>query len=54
MIGTWYNCDKKSKKEISYLLHKSERTIKNAVYSGMIFDKIKKGKIIYKKEVLIR
>ena len=39
MIETWYNSDKKSKKEISYLLHKSEWTIRNAVYSAMIFEK---------------
>ena len=50
MIETWYNCDHKSKKEIAGLLHKSERTIRNAIYSGIIFEKIKQGKIIYKKE----
>lgn len=50
MIETQYNCDKKSKKEISVLLYKSGRTIRNAIYSEIIFDKVKKGKIIYKKE----
>lgn len=140
MIETWYNCDKKSKKEISILLYKSEksirreinrglvkvlnydltdkyeysariaqrkyeydmtskgpglkldqnhklvkhiekeisenkklpevvaiqlskygfniklsgRTIRNAIYSGIIFNKVKKGKIIYKKELLFK
>ena len=28
MIETWYNCDKRSKKEIAELLHKSERIIR--------------------------
>lgn len=35
MIETWYNCDKKSKKEISNLLHKSERTIRREVKRGI-------------------
>ena len=34
MIETWYNSDKKSKKEIAELLHKSERTIRNAIKKG--------------------
>lgn len=36
MIETWYNCDKKSKKEISVLLHKSERTIRREINRGLI------------------
>lgn len=36
MIETWYNCDKKSKKEISDLLHKSERTIRREINRGHI------------------
>lgn len=36
MIETWYNCDKKSKKEISDLLHKSERTIRREINRGLI------------------
>lgn len=36
MIETWYNCDKKSKKEISGLLHKSERTIRREINRGLI------------------
>lgn len=36
MIETWYNCDKKSKKEISILLHKSERTIRREINRGLV------------------
>lgn len=36
MIETWYNCDKKSKKEISVLLHKSERTIRREINRGLV------------------
>lgn len=36
MIETWYNCDKKSKKEISRLLHKSERTIRREINRGKV------------------
>lgn len=36
MIETWYNCDKKSKKEIATLLHKSERTIRREINRGLI------------------
>lgn len=39
MIETWYNCDKRSKKEIAELLHKSERIIRR---------EIKRGKVIIK------
>ena len=35
MIETWYNWDKKSKKEISDLLHKSERTIRREINRGI-------------------
>lgn len=34
MIETWYNCDKRSKKEITELLHKSERTIRREIKRG--------------------
>lgn len=36
MIETWYNSDKKSKKEIAQLLHKSERTIRREINRGLI------------------
>ena len=36
MIETWYNKDKKGKKEIAKLLHKSERTIRREVNRGKI------------------
>lgn len=36
MIETWYNCDKRSKKEISILLHKSERTIRREINRGIV------------------
>ena len=36
MIETWYNQDKKSKKEIAKLLHKSERTIRREINRGKI------------------
>lgn len=36
MIETWYNSDKKSKKEIAKLLHKSERTIRREINRGKI------------------
>lgn len=36
MIETWYNCDKKSKKEIAELLHKSERTIRREINRGLV------------------
>ncbi len=36
MIETWYNCDHKSKKEISKLLHKSERTIRREINRGKV------------------
>ena len=36
MIETWYNCDKKNKKEIAELLHKSERTIRREIKRGII------------------
>lgn len=36
MIETWYNHDKKSKKEIADLLHKSERTIRREINRGKI------------------
>lgn len=39
MIKTWYNRDKKSKKEISILLHKSERTISCEINRGLIIIK---------------
>lgn len=39
MIETWYNSDKKSKKEIAKLLHKSERTIRREINRGKIFVK---------------
>ena len=35
MIETWYNSDKKSKKEIAELLHKSERTIRREITRGL-------------------
>ena len=35
MIETWYNCDKKRKKEIAGLLHKSERTIRREIKRGI-------------------
>lgn len=36
MIETWYNKDKKNKKEISLLLHKSERTILREIQRGLV------------------
>ena len=36
MIETWYNKDKKSKKEIANLLHKSERTIRREINRGLV------------------
>ena len=36
MIETWYNSDKKSKREIAVLLHKSERTIRREINRGKI------------------
>ena len=36
MIETWYNSDKKSKKEIAALLHKSERTIRREINRGLV------------------
>ena len=36
MIETWYNQDKKSKKEIAILLHKSERTIRREIARGLV------------------
>lgn len=36
MIETWYNKDKKSKKEIAVLLHKSERTIRREINRGLV------------------
>lgn len=36
MIETWYNQDKKTKKEIAKLLHKSERTIRREINRGKV------------------
>lgn len=36
MIETWYNKDKKTKKEIASLLHKSERTIRREINRGLV------------------
>lgn len=36
MIETWYNRDKKSKKEIASLLHKSERTMRREINRGLV------------------
>ena len=36
MIETWYNHDKKSKKEIAKLLHKNERTIRREINRGKV------------------
>lgn len=36
MIETWYNSDKKSKREIAVLLHKSERTIRREINRGLV------------------
>lgn len=36
MIETWYNQDKKSKKEIAELLHKTERTIRREINRGKV------------------
>lgn len=36
MIETWYNSDKKSKKEIAELIHKSERTIRREINRRLI------------------
>ena len=36
MIETWYNIDKKSKREIAVLLHKSERTIRREINRGLV------------------
>ena len=36
MIETWFNCDGKTKKEISELLHKSERTIRREINRGLV------------------
>ena len=36
MIETWYNSDNKSKKEISKLLHKSDRTIRREINRGKV------------------
>ena len=40
----------KQLKEYGFEIEISGRTIRNAIYSGLIFDKVKQGKIIYKKE----
>ncbi len=40
----------KQLKEYGYGIQISGRTIRNAIRSGLVFDKIKQGKIIYKKE----
>ena len=40
----------KQLKEYGFEMEISGRTIRNAIYSGLIFDKVKQGKIIYKKE----
>ena len=37
-------------KEYGYEIEISGRTIRNAIYNGTLFNKIKQGKIIYKKE----
>ena len=39
MIETWYNQDKKSKKEIAKLLHKSEITIRREINRGKVIVK---------------
>lgn len=36
MIETWFNRDKKTKKEIASLLHKSERTIRREINRGLV------------------
>ena len=36
MIERWYNQDRKSKKEIAELLHKSERTIRREINRGLV------------------
>ena len=36
MIETWYNQDKKSKKEIAELLHRTERTIRREINRGKV------------------
>ena len=38
-IERWYNIDKKSKKEISRLLNKSERTIQREINKGLVLNK---------------
>ena len=43
----------KQLKENGYDIEISGRTIRNAIKSGIIFEKIKQGKIIYKKEELL-
>lgn len=40
----------KQLKENGFKIEISGRTIRNAIYSGLIFEKVKQGKIIYKKE----
>lgn len=40
----------KQLKEYGYEIEISGRTIRNAIKSGLVFDKLKQGKIIYKKE----
>lgn len=40
----------KQLKENGFEIEISGRTIRNAIYSGLIFEKVKQGKIIYKKE----
>lgn len=40
----------KQLKEYGFEIEISGRTIRNAIYSGLIFNKVKQGKIIYKKE----
>ena len=51
MIETWYNCDKKSKREIAKLLHKSERTIRREINREKVivrnYDGQKKKNIVH-------
>ena len=47
MIETWYNYDKKSKKEISDLLHKSERTIRRKINRGITTNLTSEYIVIY-------
>ena len=53
MIETWYNQDHKSKKEIAFLLHKSERTIRREINRGLVVIKDSLWRDVYEYSALI-